>query len=153
MAKTKAKSKWDVQHEDHRGKVYKIRVKALTNRDGLSLEQLRLSVAARLGAETSGLDDAATEALRLVQYWPALRYGTEEAEGIEIPETEDQFWAIPETVMLVWFEAVVEANPQLGVPFLEVRRMLDEALAKLKESGSPDTSRAVAPASNGSANG
>lgn len=119
---------WDIEETLRDGKEIKIRMKELTTRDGLKMNQLQLNIMKRMGVSKKRNFDKDTETMILVQHYPMIRYATEAAIGWDIPQTEDEFWAIPEWIMLMWSEAGLEANPQYAVPFTKVRQMLDHLL-------------------------
>jgi hypothetical protein len=116
---------WDIEQTRRDGTEIKIRVKELTTRDGLKQEQLRMNLMKRLGVSKKRNLDKDLTTMTLVQHYPLIRFGTEATIGIDIPQTEEAFWNIPEYIMLIWSEAVIEANPQYAVPFVEVRKLLE----------------------------
>jgi hypothetical protein len=124
---------WDIEDTLKNGTEVKIRTKELTTRDGLLLNQLQLNIMKRLGVSKKRNFDEDTKIMMLVQHYPMIRYGTEATIGLAVPQTEEAFWLIPERIMLIWSESVLEANPQYAIPFTTVRQMLDRLLQQNSE--------------------
>ena len=121
-------TEWDVI-QDLRGHIYKIRVKIMTMGDGLNKQNLWTEIAERVGFQKDRDLDNDMKALYLVQNWPLLLYGTEKTEGVAIPKTEEDFWNLPEVLVLEWVEAIRENNPQHSIPFAQVQKMLSAIMA------------------------
>lgn len=120
---------WDIiYHDEEAGAVYRIATRRMTVRDGIRLGELEDAIAAREDIRGRML-------ITLAHYYPLLVCATDAAEraAVETPPErdeqgepvlsdnlawcpveldEEQFLALPDYLMWMWYTAVLRKNPQ-----------------------------------------
>jgi hypothetical protein len=112
--------KWAVEVTAN-GVAYRANPKTYTKRDGLAKAQLETNILRRDYPDDT---DGALAMLHLNNFYPLLRHGILEAEGFELPLTEEVFWDLPEQFVFELSEAIQEENPQYAIPFSELQRAM-----------------------------
>jgi hypothetical protein len=127
-----AEKKWAVDIDG-----YKANPKRYKQRDGLAKAQLENKIITEGDTKDA---EKSMSVMYLVNLYPLLRYGIAEAEGFNLPLTEEDFWELPEQFSLELAESIREVNPQYAVPFVELQKQMWKASMKAQESQPEDTS-------------
>jgi len=97
------------------GQTVTIKLKAYMQfQDGLQKTRLERDITQQTGADPN---EDGLAGLVLISNYPLIVTGTESAEGIPWPLSVEDFWKLPEDLVLLWVEAVREVNPQHANPF------------------------------------
>jgi len=128
---------WHIEDEETG---IKFRVKRYEMRDGLDKAKLEVALSERIPENPTADDDL--EALYSVNYYPLLRFGIAEAEGVELPLSEESFWKLPEDLVLELSEHIREVNKQYALPFSDLQKMIATLSSPKEESGSIPMSEA-----------
>jgi len=106
---------------------YKANPSVYSKRDGLSKAQLETEIIMRFDPKDA---NSSLEMLHLNNFYPLLKYGIEEAEGFDLPLTEEAFWELPEQFVFELSEAIQGENPQYAIPFSALQKQVFESLAE-----------------------
>lgn len=138
LTPTAPAKQWDVEVTCG-DRVYRANAKAYSKRDGLKKAQLEAEILTRYNPESV---DSSLEMIHLNNFYPLLRYGISEVEGMALPLDEETFWNLPEQFVLDLSEAIQEVNPQYAVPFSVLQQQMWANFQKTPEKQQKATSPA-----------
>lgn len=115
-----------------------IRVKKMTVRDGAEHTRLTVQITTDHVDDTEGEFDHLLTTL--LQHYPIIVCATEVAEGVPWPMSMEDFWTIPEDLMLTWADLCREVNPQHNLTLVDQKKLSAAWSRESDETGSSETS-------------